>query len=141
VKAKVSSWLFPDPPRDFPLRRVARSALRAAHILTGGVLLGGHIFSAPDPALQWWWSATVISGVLLFVTDLHASCAALIEIRGVMVLAKLGLLLLIPAASAHAVPLLASALIIGAVSSHLPRGFRHKVLFLRNRVTVDRRRG
>lgn len=141
MRTKPGNWLFPDPPRDFPLRRLARSLLRAAHILTGGVLLGGHIFSASDPALQWWWAATVISGVLLFATDLHASCAALVEVRGMVVLVKLGLLLLIPAVGAHAVLVLSGALIIGAISSHMPRGFRHKVLFLGERVTVDKRRG
>jgi hypothetical protein len=141
VKIRASDWLFPDPPRDFPLRRLVRSVLRAAHILTGGVLLGGYVFSASAPALQWWWSTTLISGVLLLVTDLHASCAVLIEVRGMAVIVKLGLLLMVPAAGAYAVFLLAGVLIIGAISSHLSRGSRHKVLFLSDRVTVDKRRG
>ena len=115
--------------------------MRAAHILTGGVLLGGYVFSASATALQWWWSTTMISGALLLATDLHASCAALIEVRGVVVMVKLGLLLMVPAAGAYAVFLLAGVLIIGAISSHLPGRFRHKALLLSNRVTVDKRRG
>ena len=135
------NWLFPDPPRDFPLRRITRAVLRAAHILAGGVLLGGYVFSAPGPLLSAWWYATLISGLLLLATDLHASCAALVEVRGMAVVAKVGLLLLVPAAGAHAVWVLGIVLIVGAVSSHLPGRYRHRALFLRDRVTVDTRHG
>ena len=38
------SLLFPDEPRSFPGRRSLRTGLRAAHIFTSGVLVGGHVF-------------------------------------------------------------------------------------------------
>lgn len=138
---RILEKLFPDPPRDFPLRRVVRAMLRAAHILTGGVLLGGYIFAAPDQALRFWWTATVASGLALFATDLHASFAALVEVRGAVVLVKLALLLLLPIAGTYATWVLAVVLVIGAVSSHLPGRVRHRALFLRTRVAVDTRRG
>ena len=141
MRSALIEWLFPDPPRDFPLRRMTRTVLRAAHILTGGVLLGGYVFSAASSTLSVWWHATLLSGALLLATDLHASCAALVEVRGVVVVAKLGLLLLLPVAGAHAVLVLATVLIIGAISSHLPGRFRHLALLLRDRVTIDTRKG
>ena len=134
-------WLFPDPPRDFPARRLTRTVLRAVHILCGGVLLGGYVFAVGGSALNLWWYATVISGGLLLATDLHASCAALFEARGLAVVAKVVLLLLLPVAGEHAIWLLAIVLLIGAVSSHLPGRYRHMVVFLRDRVTVDTRKG
>ena len=88
-----------------------------------------------------WWIGTLISGVLLFATDLHASLATLVEVRGAVVLVKLGLLLLVPAAGDNAQWVLAVVLIVGAVSSHLPGRYRHRVWLLRDRVRIDTRRG
>ncbi len=137
----VTEWLFPDPPRDFPARRMTRTLLRAVHVLCGGVLLGGYVFAVTGSALSMWWYATVVSGGLLFATDLHASCAVLIEVRGLVVVAKLALLLMLPATGELATWLLAAVLLIGAVSSHLPGRYRHMVIFLRDRVSVDTRKG
>ncbi len=136
-----NGWLFPDPPRDFPLRRALRALLRALHILAGGVLLGGYVFTAPADALELWWIATVVSGGLLLATDLHASCALLLEVRGVIVAGKLLLLLLVPLAGAYATVVLSAVLMIGAIGSHMPGRYRHRLLFLRDRLTADRRRG
>ena len=134
-------WLFPDPPRDFPLRRTTRSILRALHILSGGVLLGGYVFGEPEAALQLWWLAAVVSGVLLLCTDLHASFAVMIEVRGAIVVGKFALLLLVPLAGEHGVYLLAAVLMIGAIGSHMSGRYRHQLLFMRDRFAVDRRHG
>lgn len=120
---------------------MTRTVLRAVHILCGGVLLGGYVFTVGATALHLWWFATVISGGLLLATDLHATCAALLEVRGLVVVAKLVLLLALPAAGEHATWLLAIVLLVGAISSHLPGRYRHMVVFLRDRVTIDTRKG
>ncbi len=85
------SMLFPEPHRTFPFRRTVRTALRSIHILTIGTLLGGHIFNQPVELLEPWLWGSVISGLLLLATDLHASMEALYQIHGVIVLAKVGL--------------------------------------------------
>ncbi len=133
--------LFPPVPRGFPLRRTLRTALRAAHILTGGVLLGGVLFDQSPQALTPWVHGMLLSGFLLFATDLYASLAVLCEVRGVSVLAKLGLTALVPVFWSARLELLTAALLLGAISSHMPGRYRHRVLFLRGRIAPDTRRG
>lgn len=103
--------------------------------------MGGYVFAVADGLLQSWWILTVASGLLLLLTDLHASFAVLVEVRGVSVMFKLLLVLLIPASADAAPLLLALALAVGAVSSHLPRRYRHRVLWLHGQVIPDERRG
>jgi hypothetical protein len=69
---KIVSALFPTVPRDFSCRRGARTALRTVHIFTAGTLLAGYIFGQPSAALEPWLLGTVLSGLLLLATDLHA---------------------------------------------------------------------
>jgi hypothetical protein len=133
--------LFPHEPRDFPYRRSVRAALRALHILTAGTLVGGHIFAQPDQVLMPWLVAATATGVLLLLSDLHASLAIVFEMRGLAMFIKLFLLGLIAFWPDAAVPLLVTVVLIGAISSHLPKYYRHKLLFMRDWVVSDRRSG
>lgn len=133
--------LFPTEPRNFPFRRGIRTALRTLHILATSVLLGGHVFNQPPDMLATWLWGSIVSGLLLFATDLHASCAVIFELRGIAVFVKLLLLLLVPFMWDWRVPLLITALIIGAVSSHIPRNYRHRLIFFKDKIVVDERRG
>lgn len=133
--------LFPAVPRSFPLRRSVRTLLRATHIFAGGVLVGGVVFDQGAAALAPWTHATVLSGLLLFATDLHASLAVLCEVRGASVVLKLILTALVPVLWGARLELLTAALLLGAISSHLPGRYRHHVLFLRGRIAPDTRRG
>ncbi len=109
--------------------RGVRTVLRAAHIFTAGTLLSGYIFDEPISVLEPWLFATVISGFVLLTTDLHASLTVLFEVRGLGVLVKLVLRALVPVFWEARIPLLLAALVIGAVSSHLPGEYRHTVVF------------
>lgn len=138
---KVARALFPKVPRDFAFRRGVRMALRALHIFTAGTLLAGYIFDQPLAVLEPWLFGTVISGFLLLATDLHATLAVLCEVRGFAVLAKLVLMVLIPVFWEARVVLLLAALVVGVVSSHMPRQYRHKVLLFHGLIVPDQRRG
>lgn len=133
--------LFPPEPRSFPARRTVRAALRAAHTLAGGLLLGAHLFQAAPEAALFWLQATLASGLAFLAIDLHASCAILLELRGLLVMVKLGLTGLVAVFPQHAVPLLATVLVAGSVGSHLPGRFRHFVWWPGARVKVDSRTG
>jgi hypothetical protein len=140
-RTPLFTFLFPSEPRDFPYRRTARSILRALHILTAGTLVGGHIFAQPDDVLMPWLIGAVLTGTLLLCTDLHASFAVLIEVRGLTSIGKLILLCLVAVHPDAAVPLLVIVVFAGAVGSHLPKRYRHKMVLLRNRVVTDGRSG
>ncbi len=121
-------FLFPDKQRDLPFRLAIRISFRTLHILSVGVLLGGHIFNIPVLTLEPWLWGAIITGTLILLTDLHSSFAVLIELRGVAILVKIALLLLIPFFWEQRVEILIFILIIGSVSSHLPKRYRHKLL-------------
>ncbi len=138
---KWRSILFPEQPRDFLFRRFSRSLLRTLHILTGGVLVGAYVFSQPPELVHPWLIGAVISGLLLFATDLHASFAIVFEWRGLAIAAKITLLALLPYLPGMEIFILTVVLTIGAISSHLSRKFRHRLWYSGAGLRVDERHG
>ncbi len=132
--------LFPTVPRVFPFRRGVRIALRTAHIFTSGVLLGGYIFNEPAAVLEPWLWAAVISGLLLFATDLFATLVILFELHAIAVVVKIILLALAFVVWDYRVSLLIITLVVGTITSHMPGRFRHKLVFFRSRFAEYQRR-
>ncbi|OGQ91004.1 MAG: hypothetical protein A2289_00850 [Deltaproteobacteria bacterium RIFOXYA12_FULL_58_15] len=116
-------------------------ALRALHVLSGGTLLGGHIFGLHRDSLLPWLVATLASGTTLLLVDMLASFAVLCEVRGTMVFVKLALVGLAGIYWPARVPLLVTALLLGVFASHMSGRQRHFVLFLRGHVVPNRRKG
>ena len=139
LSVRLHQLLLPEKPRDFPYRRWVRMSCRALHIFGIGVLLGGHVFEQPVDLIMPWLLLAVASGFLLLATDLVASCAVLFEARGLAILAKLLLLLLVPILWDARVFILAIALVIGVFFSHMPGKYRHRVLIAPNWVTAGNR--
>ncbi|MBS1270438.1 MAG: hypothetical protein MAG794_01394 [Gammaproteobacteria bacterium] len=135
------TMFFPKSPRNFPGRRLLRAALRAGHILGAGVLIGAYLFEQSPSVQAYWLLFAAASGVALFATDLHATCAILFEWRGLAVLLKLGLLFAVRWMPGFEVYILTVVLAIGAVSSHLSREFRHRLWLRSTKATVDTRHG
>ena len=133
--------LLPDSPRDFPGRRLIRSILRTVHILGGGVLIGAYLFEQSASSIHTWYACAVISGLLLLLTDLHASCALVFEWRGLAIMSKIGLMLALPAVPGYEVYILGAILTIGSLSSHLSRQFRHRMWWTLPDVAQDTRHG
>jgi hypothetical protein len=138
---ELARLLFPPEPRGFPGRRTVRALLRAAHTLAGGVLLGAHLFDLPPAVAAPWLWATLASGLAFLAVDLHASCAILLEFRGLLVLFKLALTGLVAIFPGHAVALLGTVLVAGSVGSHLPGCIRHHIWWPGATVKVDSRTG
>jgi len=111
------------------------------HILCTGILLGGHVFEQPQSVIEPWLYASVFSGLAIFITDLHASMTVLFEVRGLMLIIKLALLLLIPLFWPLRIPILVAVLFIGAIGSHMPKHWRHKVLLFEKHIVPDERSG
>ena len=132
--------LFPTPPREFSYRRSVRIALRTMHILATGVFLGGHIFSADASRLEPWLWFSIVSGMLLFATDLHATFTTLFEVHGLMVVTKVLLLIAVPIFWEYRIELLITILILGSVGSHMPGRYRHRLVLYSDRLAPYQRR-
>lgn len=121
----LTTVLFPDPPRTIPAHRALSIALRTAHLGAFGTLLGGHVFNVDHLRLLPFLYATIITGVALMGLELAATCAWLFMGKGVAVVAKLGLLAMIPLFWEQRVWILLGVLIVASVASHMPSRFRH----------------
>ncbi len=139
-RSKFIRTLFPIVPRVFPFRRGVRIALRTAHIFTSGVLLGGYIFNEPTTVLEPWLWYSVITGLLLFAIDLYATLVILFELHAIAVIVKIILLALVFVVWEYRVSLLIFILVIGAITSHMPGRFRHKLVLFRSRFAEYPRR-
>ncbi len=122
---RVRALLFPDPPRQIPRHRVLGLALRTAHLMTFGALLGGHLFDIEPTRLMPFLLATIASGVGLLTLELASTCAWLFMGKGLAVLAKLLILLMVPVFWDHRVALLLLTVALASVGSHMPARFRH----------------
>jgi hypothetical protein len=122
----VREWCFPAQARHLPWARAVALALRAGHLAAMAFLLGGHAYGADPEALFPWLLAAVVTGAGLMATEvltwgLHWFTMA----KGIGVLAKLALLLVIPFAWGARVPILLVVLVASAVTSHMPARFRN----------------
>ena len=125
----MKSLLFPDPPRRIPRHRALGLALRTAHLMTFGALLGGHLFDVDPARLMPFLMVTIASGVALLALELASTCAWLLMGKGLIVLVKLAILLAVPLCWEYRVPLLLLVVAVASVGSHMPSRFRHRHFF------------
>ena len=122
----MKSFLFPNSPRRIPRHRALGLALRTAHLMTFGALLGGHFFNVDSARLMPFLLATIASGVALLALELASTCAWLFMGKGLAVLLKLAVLLMVPLFWDYRVPLLLLVVAVASVGSHMPSRFRHR---------------
>lgn len=119
-------WLFPDQIRILPAARAWSISLRTLHIAAFGMVLGGHAFAVEAGKLLPWMWVTILSGVGLVVLELYSGGLYWLFLgKGISVLVKLTLLLLIPLFWEQRMPLLLLVVGIASVGSHMPSRFRH----------------
>ena len=117
--------LCPEPPRVIPAHRLLGVALRTAHLMTFGTLVGGHLFEVDYWRLFPFLVATILSGAGLMALEMASTCAWLFMGKGLAVLAKLLLLASIPLLWEHRVVLLLLTVALASVGAHMPARFRH----------------
>lgn len=103
-------------------------ALRTAHLVTFGVLLGGHVFAVEPSRLVPFLLATLVSGALLMALELASTCSWLLLGKGASVMLKLLLLAMVPVFPEQRVVILVVIVVVAGVTSHMPSQFRHRVL-------------
>lgn len=125
ILSAVRTVLLPDPPRRVPGHRPLCIALRTAHLITFGTLLGGHVFEVDPPRLLPLLYGTIVTGAALMALEMASTCAWLFMGKGIAVLVKLLFLLVIPLFWEHRVWILLMVVVVASVSSHMPYRFRH----------------
>lgn len=117
---------FPERARPVPGARALSLVLRALHLLAVAFLLGGHGAGASAESLLPWLVLALGSGAGLVVPEILTwGLYWFLLAKGVAVVAKLALLLIIPFAWEARVPILVLALVGAALTSHMPARLRN----------------
>src|SRR3990170_1751200 len=125
-------WFFPERMRFLPGTRAMSIAFRTLHLAAFGILLGGHAFELHTDRLLLYLWLTILSGIGLIALEMYAvGLYWLILGKGIMVLVKLALLLLIPFFWEARAPLLLLVVAVASVGSHMPARYRHYSLLCR----------
>lgn len=132
--------LCPVPQRQVPAHRLLGVVLRTAHILTVGTLLGGHVFDVDPVQLVPFLAGAIVTGAGMVALELASTCAWLVMGKGLAMLLKVGVLLLVPVFWEQRVPLLVVVTLIAGVGSHMSSRFRHYSLLTGGVVQATRRR-
>ncbi len=106
-------------------------ALRTAHIAAMAILLGGHAFGVERPRLLASLACTIGTGLVLAGIEAGPRLLWFYQGRGLMTLAKLGLVALVPCFWEHRLILMLIAVILASVGSHMPARFRYYSLLHR----------
>jgi hypothetical protein len=126
------SWVFPERMRFLRGTRAMSIAFRTLHLAAFGILLGGHAFGLHTDRLLLYLWLTILSGLGLIALEVYAvGLYWLVLGKGMMVLVKLALLLLIPFFWEVRVALLLLVVGIASVGSHMPARYRHYSLLHR----------
>jgi len=126
MRESFQRWFFPEQMRFLPGARALSIALRTLHLVAFGVLLGGHTFAVDPEKLLLSLYLTILSGLGLIALEVYAvGLYWLVLGKGIMVLLKLALLLLIAFFWEARVVLLVLVVGIASVGSHMPSRYRH----------------
>lgn len=110
------------------LRRWFRISCRSLHLLTMGVLVGGHVWGATAEDLRPWLVGVVLSGAGLMATDVFQNVGYLREVRGAVQLAKIALVAAVALLWEYRVAVLVAVVVLSGVVSHMPGRYRYWVL-------------
>lgn len=110
------------------LRRWFRLSSRALHLLTTGVLVGGHWFDVSPEQLRPWLYGVVATGLALVATDLAQGLGYLREVRGATQIAKIAAVGLVALLWDVRLVLLFGVVLVSGVVSHMPGRYRYWVL-------------
>lgn len=111
--------------RRVPHERAWNVGLRTLHLMAFGVLLGGHFWDVQAELLLPTLALTVASGAALMGLELYKSVHWLFLVKGLAVLAKLALLLLVPLFWEARVSLLLAVVALASIGAHMPARYRH----------------
>lgn len=117
---------LPEKPRHLPGSRAWSITFRTLHLAAFGVLLGGHAFAIETDRLLPYLYLTILSGIGLIALEMYALGLYWLFLgKGLMVLAKLGILLAVPFFWEHRLALLLAVVAVASVGSHMPARYRH----------------
>jgi len=111
------------------IKRWTKISLRTLHLVSVAGVGGGVLFALEkDLWLHYWWLA-LVSGAFMMLMDITANTVWVVQVRGIAIIVKLMLLLLLGLNPGWDNFLLVMMIIISAVISHAPGKVRYYSLY------------
>lgn len=115
-------------------QRLAKTALRAFHILGIVGAGGGILLQVPQEHWLNYWILAMVTGSILMLWELIRDWRWIIQLKGVLTLAKVGLLCLFIPLSQYKPSIFVTVLLLSVIVSHGPAGLRHYSVVHRRRI-------
>ena len=116
-------------------KRWTKISLRTLHLLAVTGVGGGIVFGIDKELwINYWWLA-ILSGGLMMLIDIISNPIWMVQVRGLVIFLKLGLLLLLGYNTHWDGYLLVFIIIISAVISHAPGKLRYWSVYHRKSIT------
>jgi len=119
---------------DFTGKRWLKIILRTLHILSVIGVGGAILFDIPFSQWAWYWYAAVATGVTMVAIDALSNFLWLVQIRGIVIYIKLGLLMFLGGNMLVNQLVLVAIIIISAIISHAPGDIRYYSIVHRRRI-------
>jgi hypothetical protein len=121
--------LVPEAPRVFPAQRWVRISLRTLHLIGVAGVGGGFLYGADASMWTPYLWLTVVTGAVMMGIELWTTGLWLIQVRGLSVVVKLGLIAWLLRTENLELPLVITVIVISGVISHAPGSVRYFSVF------------
>ena len=131
---KISRVLFPRDYRSFGGKRWVNITLRTLHLIGVAGLGGGFLYRAPKAVWFPYLVLSIASGCAIICLDLWTNAIWLIQLRGIAILIKVGVLLCLPLLTGYEPHALVITIVISGIIAHAPGDVRYFSIFHGRRV-------
>ncbi len=126
-RCKIRRLLLPPQARGFTGKRWLEIGLRTAHLLGMAGVGGGFLYGAPVTAWKPYFWLLLGSGVAMLLLQVWSNAIWLVQLRGLVILLKVGLLATVALWPVLALPVLLAVVAISGVFAHAPGRVRYHI--------------
>ena len=126
--------LCPREERTFKGSRWVSISLRTLHLIGLLGAGGGFLFQAPKAVWLPYWILCMISGIGMVCLYVWYTAIWLVQLRGLTVIVKFGLLSALPLLAGYEVHALTCVIVVSSIISHAPGDVRYYSVFHRRRI-------
>ena len=110
---------------EFRGKRTLKMLLRTLHLIGISGVCGSIFFDVNNDLSTYFWQAAIISGIAMLLIDSLSNLIWFVQVRGLVIMTKLGLLAMIAFAPEWDLAIILAVMILSGVISHAPSQWRY----------------
>lgn len=119
---------------EFKGKRSLKILLRCVHLFSTAIVAAGLFLQLPDAQWHIFWPWCLGSGVLLILLDVASNFFWVVQVRGLVILGKLGLVMLAFAYRDWAPLLVVVLIFMSGLIAHAPSDWRYYSVYHRRKL-------